>query len=213
MPSTIRQARFAPVPATVSRLPYDDELYVMKNFSRHVSHCDECVLPSSVCPKGHARAMDVTQYILASNGRGYSVIDLDEDHRVQVEIPAGCEPVRNLLRAVERGSLRQRLTPSPSSSPRPSKARLSYDETYYVAPRRTSYQPRDVEADLSSSDDYQTRELRPRHVDTRRQETVKPISRSTTVHRPLSSAKRGHSTFYTVGSRGKLPIPAKNDWF
>lgn len=214
MPSTVRQARFAPVPATVSRLPYDDESYVMKAFSRHVSHCDECLLPSVLCAKGYARAMDVTQYMLPSNGRSYSIIDLDDNQRVQVEIPAGCEQVRGLLKAVERGSLRQKT--SPSSSPKPAKTRapVSYDENYYVGPRQTPSRQRDLGEELDASDaEYQTYERRPRIGQQPRFEKIQPLSRSTTVYRPLSSARRGQSTYYTVGSRGKLPVPGKNDWF
>ena len=126
-----RQVDFAPVPATYSRLPYDDELYVMKAFTRHASHCSTCAHPydvhrkgGSLCSKGHQRALDVAQYVFNKAGQTFSVIDLDGDRRVQMEIPADCAVVRELLKAMERGlRLRRKVSVT------------SYDETYHIAPR------------------------------------------------------------------------------
>ncbi|KAI4158306.1 MAG: hypothetical protein LQ342_007572 [Letrouitia transgressa] len=130
MPSRVRQVDFAPIPA-YSRLPHDDELYVMKAFARHASHCPQCIRPYEVhrqggtlCSKGHARALDVAQYIYNKGGQSFSLIDREGNNRVQVEIPANCEAVRSLLKAMERGlRLRRKVQP------------VSYDETYLIQPR------------------------------------------------------------------------------
>ena len=126
-----RQVDFAPIPATYSRLPYDDELYVMKAFTRHASHCSTCAHPydvhrkgGSLCSKGHQRALDVAQYVFNKAGQTFSVVDLDGNRRVQMEIPADCAVVRELLKAMERG-LRIRRKVSVTSC----------DETYHISPR------------------------------------------------------------------------------
>ena len=126
-----RQVGFAPIPVTYSRLPHDDELYVMKAFARHASHCSSCAHPyevhrkgGSFCSKGHQRALDVTQYVLNKAGQSFSVVDLDGNRRVQMEIPADCAVIRELLKALERGLRLRRKVPI-----------TSYDETYHVAPR------------------------------------------------------------------------------
>ena len=122
---------FAPIPATYSRLPHDDELYVMKAFARHASHCSACVHPydvhlkgGSLCSKGHQRALDVAQYVFNKAGQTFSVVDLEGNRRVQMEIPADCAVVRELLKAMERGLRLRRKLPA-----------TSYDETYHVPPR------------------------------------------------------------------------------
>ena len=95
---------------TYSRLPHDDELYVMRVFARHASHCSTCAHPYEVhkkggflCNKGRQRALDVTQYVLNIAGQAYSMVDREGKHRVQLEIPADCNAVRELLKALERG--------------------------------------------------------------------------------------------------------------
>ena len=125
-----RQVGFAPIPATYSRLPHEDELYVMKGYARHASHCSACAHPyevhrkgGSLCSKGHQRALDVAQYVFNKAGQTFSVVDLQGDRRVQMEIPADCAVVRELLKAMERGlRLRRKV------------AIISYDEAYQVPP-------------------------------------------------------------------------------
>lgn len=131
MPSFIRQVDFDLTPA-YSRPPGDDEVYVMKAFARHCSHCTTCAHPYEVhkrggalCAKGHQRALDVAQYLFNIDGHAYSLVDREGNQRVQVEIPVGCEAVRELLKAMERGLRLRRRVPS-----------VSYDPTYYVAPRK-----------------------------------------------------------------------------
>ncbi|MCJ1245374.1 hypothetical protein MMC30_002578 [Trapelia coarctata] len=114
-----------------SRLPRDDEAYVMKKFAHHASHCASCANPYEVyrsgqtlCPKGHQYALDVAQYVYSKGGKHYSAVDRDGHQLVQIEIPANCDAVRSLLRAMERGLRIMKRAPT-----------VSYDQTYYVPPR------------------------------------------------------------------------------
>ncbi|KAM0794913.1 hypothetical protein BDR22DRAFT_780889, partial [Usnea florida] len=101
----------------------DDELYVMKAFARHASHCSTCARPyevyrkgGSLCSKGHQRARDVTQYVVSKAGQTFSTVDLEDDQRVQMEIPADCSVIRELLKALERGLRLRRKVPVSSQN-------------------------------------------------------------------------------------------------
>lgn len=122
---------------TYSREARDDEAYVMKAFARHASHCASCADPYDVhkrggtlCLKGHQRALDVAQYLYNKSGKAYSLVDREGNQRMQVEIPTGCESVRGLLKAIERGLRLRRATPL-----------TSYDPTYYIPPRTIQPEP------------------------------------------------------------------------
>ena len=201
-----RQVGFAPVPATYSRLPHDDELYVMKAYTRHASHCSACAHPydthrkgASLCSKGHQRALDVAQYVFNKAGQTFSVVDLDGNQRVQMEIPADCAVVRELLKAMERGLRLRRKVPA-----------TSYDETYHVAPRI-----------IQSTFEHQ-RPQEPRYIRKPVLETVVPPSsrrekrshsgRGSLYESDMKERERRlkRSTYYSVGSRGVLPVPAKD---
>ena len=102
----------------------------MKAFARHAGRCPTCVNPYEVhrrggtlCPKGHQRALDVAQYVYNKGGQAYSAVDREGSQRVQIEIPVGCEAVRSLLKAMERGLRLMKRAP------------VSYDANYYVPPR------------------------------------------------------------------------------
>jgi hypothetical protein len=175
MPSRSRSVSFEASPV-YSRQPFDDEKYVMKAFNRHCTRCAQCSNPYAVhkaggtlCDKGHRRALDVAQYVYSQAGVSYSQVDRECHERVQLEIPVGCEAVRSLLKAMERGlrlvrSQHAQLpsressvlsdassrsdsssSRSSSSSSRSSPSRgagpLSYDRTYYVAPRVPASKP------------------------------------------------------------------------
>lgn len=119
----------------------DDEAYVMKAWTRHTSHCRQCARPyelyklgGTLCPKGQQRARAVADYLYNKEGEAYSLVDQERRQSTRVEIPAGCEPVRDLLKALERGFLQQSQTPVES-----------YDRIYYVAPRRRRTEPRTEE--------------------------------------------------------------------
>lgn len=116
------------------RPPRDDELAVMHVFARHAAHCIQCDDPylvwrtdGELCNRGNAYARDVAKYIYSKGGRPHSVIDKETKHeRNEIEIPIGCEVIRNLTKAFHQGlNLRSR------------KPRVLYDGTYYV-PDRTS---------------------------------------------------------------------------
>ena len=98
---------------TYSRFPNPDELYVMKAYTRHASQCSACAYPyntfrniskgANLCSKGLQRALDINQYVFNKAGQTYSVVDLNGNRRVQIEIPADCAVIRELLSAMERG--------------------------------------------------------------------------------------------------------------
>ncbi|KAL9123623.1 MAG: hypothetical protein Q9217_006961 [Psora testacea] len=185
MPGHVRQVGFAPIPATYSRLPHDDELYVMRAFAKHASHCTQCGHPYDVhlkgktlCTKGHKRALDVAQYVFSKAGHAFSVVDLDANKRMEVEIPSDCAAVRELLKAVEHGL---RL--------REAKPIISYDENYYVAPRR------------SLEHDPQYREQPRSYLSSRHQRNGRP------------SSHRQPTIYYTVGSKGTLPVSRKDNYW
>lgn len=134
MPGRPHQVNFASQ-EEFSRLAHDDEKYVMEAFAHHSLHCSSCASPYSVyrsggtlCDIGHALAIDVAGYVYnhASHpGRAFSKVDRSAGHYdVQIEIPAGCGPVRGLLAAMNEG-LRLRRAQKPQSM----------DRTYEVRPR------------------------------------------------------------------------------
>ncbi|KAK4692603.1 hypothetical protein P7C71_g4632, partial [Lecanoromycetidae sp. Uapishka_2] len=217
--SSPRQVSFAKVPTTYSRLPHDDELFVIKAFARHASHCASCAHPyevhkkgGSLCSKGHQRALDVTEYVLNKAGQAYSMVDLDGNQRVQLEIPADCSVVRELLKALERGLRLRRKTPA-----------ISYDENYPIGPRILPA-------------DYDRREREPRYISKPTLETPLPpttLTRSPSRHekpyysgrgslfesdmkereRRYKQQQRQQQTYYSVGPRGALPVPAKDEYY
>ena len=223
MPSAApRQVGFAPIPVTYSRLPRDDELYVMKAFARHASHCSACAHPydvhrkgGSLCSKGHARALDVAQYVFTKAGQAFSVVDLNGNQRVQMEIPADCIVVRELLKAMERGlRLRRKVQP------------ISYDENYPIPPRI-------IHHDRPLREE-QPEEREPRYVRTPTLETSLPplirtysrrdrerpshTGRGSLYESDMKEARRQkeqrrQSTYYNVGSRGVLPVPEKDELY
>lgn len=130
MPSFQRQVGFAPSPV-YSRQPHDDEVYVMREFAHHAHRCANCAQPYEIhlsgrtlCDRGHQLALDVAQYVYNKSGKAYSLVDREGNQHVQIEIPVGCEVVKDLLKAMERGLRLRRKAPA-----------VSYDPTYYVAPR------------------------------------------------------------------------------
>lgn len=135
---------FAQSPA-YSRLPQDDELFVMKAFSRHASHCASCARPydtfsrgGTLCPRGHQRGLDVAQYLYNKRGHAFSIVDRLAGHRTHVEIPSNCEAVRGLLKAMENGLyLRRRKVSEPVVD------RYDNNERHYSAPRRINSEPTD----------------------------------------------------------------------
>ena len=206
MAPIIRQVDFAPIPATYSRLPHDDELYVMKAFTHHASHCSTCAHPydvyrkgGSLCSKGHQRAQDVAQYVFNKAGQTFSVVDLDGDRRVQMEIPADCAVVRELLKAMERGlRLRRKVSVT------------SYDETYHVPPRviqptfehRRPEEPQDIRKPI----------IEIAQPSSSRREKRSHSGRGSLYEADMKERERRSKrpAYSSAGSRGVLPVPAKN---
>lgn len=177
------------------------------------------------------RALDVTQYIFQKTGHAFSVVDLDDNRRMQVEIPADCEPVRGLLKAIERG-LRLRAAAAARKEKLSADGGRFDERRRYGAPRRVD---RDLERDLrreeerrafSSSpvsdggESFESVGKEPRYIRKPMLETVEPpVSR--VVRREESGRRKGYAsqrtrpgvTYYSVGSRGKLPVPAKDEWY
>lgn len=145
-----------------SRLPRDDELYVVKAFARHAGRCSACAHPYDVhkrggtlCSKGNQRALDVAQYLYNKQGEAHSVVDRDGNRIIQVEIPANCDAVRSLLKAMERGLRLRRKVPT-----------VSYDKTYPIPARTPGHR---IQPDRTS--DYQRE---PRHIRKPKLETAEP---------------------------------------
>lgn len=104
-----RQGGLTEAPTT-SRLPHDYELCVMNEFASHASYCDECAHPyethkngGTLCSEGHRISEDISALICYEGGRAYSTVDLEENKRIQLEIPADCGVVGELLKALEGG--------------------------------------------------------------------------------------------------------------
>ena len=113
----------------------DDEEFVMREFAIHAAKCRQCRSPYQVhlagerlCDRGHALALDVAQYIYSKAGKAFSLIDRERtEERVQIEIPKGCDVIRDLLKAVDRGMrLRRKQELKPV---------VSHDRTYHVPDR------------------------------------------------------------------------------
>ena len=130
-----RVVEFVPASNTICRPARDDERDVMQRFAAHASHCPRCEDPyrvymngGTLCERGHAHARDVAQYVYSKAGKAYSIVDRNAtDARVQIEIPAKCDAIRGLLKAVDHG-LKVR---GPAQRPI-----VSHDRTYHVAERR-----------------------------------------------------------------------------
>ncbi|KAK0514838.1 hypothetical protein JMJ35_002217 [Cladonia borealis] len=199
LPTRPRQVKFGPIPATVSRLPREDELYVMHRFARHASHCADCAHPYTVhktgrtlCPKGHARALEVTEYVIAKEGKHHSVIDLEGNKRVEIEIPPDCGAVRELLMALERGLRLRRKEPI-----------ISYDETYHVAPRAKAtdyYDEHIIAPRVTTKYTERPRESRRRSPII---ETVEPSSLRRTKSERENKAYRGRGSLYEADMKEK----------
>jgi hypothetical protein len=102
------------MPPTTSRLPRDDEFYVMQQFFKHVMRCTHCdrhcftsshrIYARSLCADGHTYGLDVRRYLYHHQGYAYSTWELSKYRSpVQVEVPTRFTCVRHLLHAVEYG--------------------------------------------------------------------------------------------------------------
>ncbi|KAI9682369.1 MAG: hypothetical protein M1817_000423 [Caeruleum heppii] len=135
---------------TLCRPPTTPENSAIHAFARHASHCRHCQDPylahlsgGTLCERGSRRARAVVRYLyLDSTGRTCSTYADEEGDGysvVRVEIPYGCDSVRGLLKAVERGlRFEQRSSTKSNSKPKSrytTKPIVSYDKTYLVKSR------------------------------------------------------------------------------
>ena len=211
MPSYQRQVGFAPNPA-YSRLPRDDEIYVMKAFARHASHCSSCAHPYDVhrrggalCSKGHQRAINVAQYLYNKNGKAYSLVDREGNQRIQIEIPLGCDAVRELLKAIERGLRLHRKA-----------AVVSYDQIYHVPARRNVNDDNLSRRELSYSRKPQLETAEPPAHYVRQPRREKPYyaGRDSLYEQDLRERERRYKSqqpaYNTASPKQPPPVPPKD---
>lgn len=215
MPFFRRQVDFDLTPA-YSRLPRDDEIYVMKEFANHASHCSTCANPYEVhkrgrtlCPDGLLLALDVAQYLYNEGGRAFSSVDLEGNQRIQVEIPSGCESVRGLLKAIDRGLRLRRRTPT-----------VSYDKTYYVPARKVqpdrgyqySREPRSTRKPYSETPEPSTSKYSKQQ---RREKSSYP-GRGSLFEEDMREREKRHKTmqplYYTATPRRSSMYTKHDDW-
>ncbi len=144
MPSFPRQVAFD-LNESVSRPAREDELRAIYNYARHASHCERCAQPyrvhlagKTLCDRGHHYARNVAQYLYSHGGRPCSTVEGHEYQSVEVEIPASCDVVRGLLKALESGLRLRRAKTAEATKPKP--AVISYDRSYLIRPRREETQ-------------------------------------------------------------------------
>ena len=185
----------------------------MKAYAHHASHCSICAHPYDVhkrggtlCTKGHQRALDVAQYLYNKSGQAYSLVDREGNQRIQVEIPAGCESVRGLLKAIERGLRLRRRVPA-----------TSYDRTYDVPPRR-------VQPERNYQQPREPASIRKPHLETaepppaysRQQRHEKPFygGRGSLFEEDMrereSRYKSRQPVYYKAAPRVPPPVPPKD---
>ena len=209
MPS-LRQVGFDPTP-DYSRLPHDDEAYVMKQFARHAAHCTTCAHPFEVhlrggtlCTKGHQRALDIAKYLYSKGDRTFSTIDWESNVRTRVEIPAGCDAVRGLLKAMERGLALRRRVPV-----------MSYDENYYVAPRRVQTATfEDTERTRSTRIPLLETFEQPLLVERRpqRREKPRPVGRGSLFEEDIRDRERRRQSRHYEAIPWEAAYPKVDDW-
>ncbi|KAL4799965.1 hypothetical protein BDV19DRAFT_201714 [Aspergillus venezuelensis] len=163
----------------------DDENLVARDFQRHVDHCEQCdrflhgpelrevtrkAMKDSLCERGILYAKDVNEYIYCKGGRTYSAVARDHNQPTLVKVPRDFESTRALLLDIEDGlNLEREAKEYKAVQPvkRSTSPVISYDRTYYVAPRRT--QTQEVTEII---------ERQPRNVKTRRYIVYQSPSRS-----------------------------------
>jgi hypothetical protein len=116
--------------SSLSRPASSPETWACYDFEMHARQCAYCQDPKEVhrkrrqlCEQGHRLAQEVARYVYnGTDGETYSTTE-EGNKSVRVELPAGYEQVRGLLKAIER-SVRPGRTPF-----------VSLDRAYYVATR------------------------------------------------------------------------------
>ena len=131
--------------------------------------------------------------MIAKEGKHHSVIDLEGNKRVEIEIPPDCGAVRELLMALERGLRLRRKEPI-----------ISYDETYHVPPRA---KPTEYYDDTHIIAPRVTTKYTERPRESRRRspiiETVEPPSLRRTKSERENKAYRGRGSLYEADMKEK----------
>ena len=189
----------------------------MRAFARHAAHCEACEHPydvhrngGSLCSKGRQRARDVAQYAFNKAGQTFSVVDLDSNRRVQMEIPADCAVVRELLKAMERGLRLRQKSPA-----------ITYDETNRMPPKiiQPSFEHQPAKESRCTHKPALVAPLPPSTIVVKNGRREKPIhyGRGSLYEQDLKErgrrTKKRPVTLYNVGSRGALPVPIKDDYY
>ena len=109
------------------RVPYDDEFFVMRSFSRHIQSCRTCVTPADpeagllLCQRGYSYARDVFRYIRLQNGRVVSNLEPElSGTQIEIEVPTRFAIVWRLLSEVRGIPMAQSKSAS-TSERRPAK--------------------------------------------------------------------------------------------
>ncbi|KAF2279106.1 uncharacterized protein EI97DRAFT_448816 [Westerdykella ornata] len=118
--------------SAVSRPVNNTESWAAYDFETHARKCAFCQNPYEVhrnheqlCDQGHRLAQEVARYIYqGADGETYSREEEENNKLVRVEIPAGYDQVKGLLKAIERSLRHRSRTPF-----------VSMDRTYFVAAR------------------------------------------------------------------------------
>ncbi|KAJ5089798.1 hypothetical protein N7532_008482 [Penicillium argentinense] len=136
-------------PAVVRNLE-GDEQFVLDQFEQHANHCTQCssaieALHDTLCERGHAYAVDVTNYLYSQGGKYFAAVDRENGKLRRVKLPREVRSVPHLLEGVESGLLlkssrrgRTRGAVRPPSSGSLDAPRESYDSSYEIRPRRSN---------------------------------------------------------------------------
>ncbi|KAK6376165.1 uncharacterized protein PV06_02118 [Exophiala oligosperma] len=88
----------------------DDEYFVMYRFAKHASKCTLCADPydsyqqgHGLCDRGRSYARYVFSHLSYRGGKAFSRIDRAYGNPIEVRIPAECEVIHGLFRALEHG--------------------------------------------------------------------------------------------------------------
>ena len=105
MSSVARRVNY-PSQTVICRAPRADEVAVLLHFSAHASYCWRCGDPyrvlvsgGTLCGIGHAYAWDVARILYYNDGRFFFV----GDSNMLISLPKGCDAIRGLFKAIDRG--------------------------------------------------------------------------------------------------------------
>jgi hypothetical protein len=153
----------------------------------------------TLCERGRAYARDVAQYVYSKAGKAYSVIDRSAtDACVQIEIPAKCDAIRGLLRALDEGL----KIKGPASRPV-----VTHDRTYHVPDRRPLPDRRDG---------YEMMEVTPRRREERRRAEGgdrRPLPDRRDGYEVMEVTPRRREERRRVEGGDRRPLPDRRDGY